>query len=136
MHPQSPGDPPAPPAPPTYPVDAPVATMAGVVFVTTGQMACDAIGATPCQVALTPLVARRIAELLRACLVERSLEGRQQQCADWQAEEDRHVPSGRVVMDQLAAHIGIEPLGAGTLVSVQWEHVPGLILQLESAAGV
>ena len=127
------GDPLAPAAPPSYPVDAPVSTMSGVVFVTTGQIACETLGMSPCQVAFTARVARSIAVLLRTSLQEPSLDGRQQLCAAWQAEEDARVPSGRVIMDQRAVHLGIEPLGAGTLVTVMWEHVPALVLQFESA---
>lgn len=133
MLPPTHGDPPAPAAPPSYPVDAPVSTMSGVVFVTTGQTACETLGTSPCQVAFTARVARSIAALLRTSLQEPSLDGRQQLCAVWQAEEDARVPSGRVIMDQRAVHLGIEPLGAGTLVTVMWEHVPALVLQLESA---
>ncbi len=133
MLPPTHGDPPAPAAPPSYPVDAPVSTMSGVVFVTTGQIACETLGTSPCQVAFTTRVARSIAVLLRTSLQEPGLDGRQQLCAVWQAEEDARVPSGRVIMDQRAVHLGIEPLGAGTLVTVMWEHVPALILQLESA---
>ena len=133
MLPPTHGDPPAPAAPLSYPVDALVSTMTGVVFVTTGQLACEALGTSLCQVAFTTRVARGIAALLRESLQESSLDGRQQLCAAWQAEEDTRVPSGRVLMDQRAVHLGIEPLGAGTLVTVMWEHVPALILQLESA---
>lgn len=133
MHPPTHGDTPAPTAPPSYPVDAPVSTMSGVVFVTTGRIACESLGVSPDQVAFTTRVAQSIAVLLRTSLQERSLEGRQQLCAVWQVEEDARVPSGRVIMDQRAVHLGIEPLGAGTMVIVMWEHVPALILQLESA---
>ena len=133
MPPPTHADPLAPAAPPSHPVDALVSTMSGVVFVTTGQTACETLGASPSQVAFTARVARSIAVLLRTSLEERSLDGRQQLRAVWQAEEDERVPSGRVTMDLRAVHLGIEPLGAGTLVTVMWEHVPALILQLESA---
>lgn len=121
-------------AAPTYPVDALVTTLAGVVFVTTGQHACDSLGEFPAQVALTPLVARRIAQALRDVLPYPGLEERLSVVAAWQAEELPHVPHGRLELDFLAVRFGIEPLGAGTLVAVRWEHVPGLILQLEAAA--
>ena len=136
MLPPTHGDPPASIAPPGPPIDAPVSTMSGVVFVTTGQIACETLGASPSQVAFTARVARSIALLLRTSLQERSLDGRLRLCAAWQAEEDGRVPSGRVIMDDRAVHLGIEPLGAGTLVTVMWEHVPALVLQLESATAV
>lgn len=139
MQPPDSQEPPATPAQggacapaPAYPVDALVSTMGGVVFVTTGQLACDRFGAAANQVALTPLVARRIAEILRATLGTPDLEERRALCAAWQEEENPHIPHGRVLLDQEAVHLGIEPLGAGFLVTVAWEHVPGLILQLEA----
>lgn len=118
----------------TWAVDAVVATMANLVFVTTGPAACQTLGVLPEQVALTPIVALRIAEILRACLGSPTPGERSAQVEEWQAAERARIPGGRLVLDASAAHIGIEPLGAGTLVSVLWENVPALIWQLEAVA--
>lgn len=122
-------------APPVaLPVDAVVSTMARLVFVTTGQAACHALGEFPSQVALTPVVAFRIAEVLRAIAQHSDLQMRAAIVAEWQADEMLHVPHGRVLVEQYAVRFGIEPIGAGALVSVLWEHVPAVIRHLEDYA--
>ena len=115
------------------PVDAVVSTMAQLIFVTTGQVACDEFDEFPTQVAFTPRVARRVAEVLRFTLQYPDLVTRQAIVAQWQAEEDPHVPHGRLLMDESAIRFGIEPIGAGALIVVGWAHVPALIYQLEAA---
>ena len=108
--------------------------MAQLVFVTTGQAACDEFDEFPVQVALTPVVACRVAEALRVTLEHSDLQTRAAIVAQWQADENPHLPHGRLVIDGKAVHIGIEPLGAGALITVGWAYVPALILQLEAAA--
>lgn len=115
------------------PTDAIVSTMAHLVFVTTGQAACDEFGEFPVQVALTSVVARRIAEVLRVTLEHPDLESRQAIATQWQADEQPHLPHGRLLVGAKAVGIGIEPLGAGALITIGWNYVPAFILQLEAA---
>jgi len=125
------GAPLAPAAPTT---DAIVSGGGGLVFVTTGELACAALGAYPDQVALTPVVALRVAEVIRVVLQYPDLATRAAIVDEWQVGESLAVPHGRVLVDARAVHVGIEPLGAGTLVSVLWEHVPGFVWQVEYMA--
>lgn len=131
---QPPPDAHVPPAPAAPTTDAIVAGGGGLVFVTTGGIACARLGAFPDQVALTPVVALRIGEVLRVVLQYPDLGSRVAILDEWRAGESLAVPHGRVVVDEAAAHVGIEPLGAGTLVSVLWEHVPGFVWQIEYMA--
>lgn len=108
--------------------------MAQLIFVTTGEAACGEFNEFPVQVALTAVVARRIAEVLRVTLQHPDLETRQAIATQWQADEQPHVPHGRLLVSADAVRIGIEPLGAGALITVGWHYVPGFILQLEAAA--
>ncbi|MEO1697057.1 MAG: hypothetical protein AAFU73_07170 [Planctomycetota bacterium] len=115
-------------------VDTVVVTQANLVFLTTGPAACATLGLLPNQVALTPLVALRVADVLWRALEATDEFSRADVVREWQLEERVAVPHGRVVVEPRAAHIGIEPLGSGVLVSVLWEHVPALAWQLEAVA--
>ena len=115
-------------------VDALVSTVANLIVVTTGVAAIDTLGAALEQVTLTPLVAERIAGALREALVLSDPLHRAELIARWQEAERSNVPFGRIVVDESAVHLGIEPIGAGALVSVLWRHVPALIWQLEVVA--
>ena len=117
-----------------YPVDAIVSSVASLVFVTTGQLAVDALDEIPGDVALTPIVALRITELLRVTLQYPDLGARQRIARLWQDEESPHVPHGRVVVEESCVRFGIEPIGAGALVAILWHHVPAAILHIEHFA--
>ncbi len=114
--------------------DAIVSVYGGLIFATTGQMACYELNATAEQVALTPAVALRIAGVLREALAFGDLEKRQLALQVWTASEMAAMPHGRVLFEEAGVQFGIEPLGAGALVTVQWAYVPGLIASLENAA--
>ncbi|QDV06222.1 hypothetical protein Poly30_17290 [Planctomycetes bacterium Poly30] len=116
------------------PSDAPVSVYSGLVFATTGQMACYELNAPLDQVALTPAVALRIAAVLRETLQYGDLRERDHAVQVWSASEAAAMPHGRVLVSESCIQFGIEPLGAGALVTVQWAYVPGLILALENAA--
>lgn len=115
-------------------VDALVSSMANLIFVTTGPAACEALNLFPNQVALTPVVAERIAEVLRVVLQYPDVGTRAAIVEEWQMGELACVPGGRVEVDEHAVHVGIEPIGAGILVSVLWPHVPVLVWQLDQVA--
>ncbi|MEM9801978.1 MAG: hypothetical protein AAGA20_16750 [Planctomycetota bacterium] len=117
-------------------VDAAVGIAAKLVYVTTGPQASRRMGEDVMQVALTPVVAARIAEILKVVLQYADLIQRQEIVAAWSAGEATQFPQGRVEVDLLCVRIGIEPLGAGARVVVLWEHVPALVLQLESCVAV
>lgn len=116
-----------------YPADALVAVQAGLIFVTTGQMACSQLGAALDQVALTSTVAWRIAAALREALQHSGMHERRVSVGVWSASEAASMPHGKIVVDDRFVQIGIEPLGAGARVTVAWEYVPGLIVSLENA---
>jgi hypothetical protein len=113
-----------------------VSSTGNLVFLTTGQQACDVLGESPSQLALTPVVALRIAEVLRVILQYPDLATRAAIVEEWQDGERPHVPHGCLAMDPMAVRVGIEPLGAGVLVAVMWEHVPALIVHLEHHASM
>lgn len=124
----------SPPAPHgTLPDDAIVSVMGGLVFVTTGQQACEQLGEYPTQVALTPVVAARISEVLKVILQYPDLPTRESIVAEWNQGEAGLVPHGRVLIDMTAVRFGIEPLGAGALVAVLWEAVPPLVITIDRA---
>ena len=114
--------------------DALVTVYGGLVFATTGQMACYELNAPLDQVALTPAVALRIASILRETLNHGDIRERDLAVQVWSASEAAAMPHGRVVVAESHICFGIEPLGAGALVTVQWAYVPGLIVSLENAA--
>lgn len=116
------------------PVDAPVTVYGGLVFATTGPMACHELNAALDQVALTPSVALRIATVLRETLDVAEIREREHAVEVWMASEAAAMPRGRVIVSDVGIQFGIEPLGAGALVTVQWVFVPGLIASLENAA--
>ncbi len=116
-----------------YPADALVAVQAGLIFVTTGQMACHQLGAELDQVALTPTVAWRIAEALRETLQHADMHERQLFIGVWSASEIAAMPHGIIALDERFVQVGIEPIGAGARVTVAWDFVPGLIVSLENA---
>lgn len=117
----------------SFPADALVAVQAGLIFVTTGQMACYELSADLDQVALTPAVAWRIASALRDALQHSSIEERKISVGVWDASEKVAMPHGRIQLNDRLIQIGIEPLGAGARVTVGWDYVPGLIVSLENA---
>ncbi len=125
------------PAPATqaaaYPADAIVSVQAGLIFVTTGQMACHELGADLDQVALTPAVAWRIAQALRESLQHSGMHERRVSIGVWSASEVAAMPHGMISVDDRFVKVGIEPLGAGARVAVAWDYVPGLIVSLENA---
>ena len=118
----------------TLPADAPVTVYGGLVFATTGQMACYELNAPLDQVALTPAVALRIATILRETLLYGDTRERDMAVQVWSASEAAAMPHGRVLVHEPCVQFGIEPIGAGALVTVQWAYVPGLIVALENAA--
>lgn len=124
----------AAPALDALPVDAPVTVYGGLVFATTGPMACHELNAALDQVALTPSVALRIATALRETLDVAEIREREHAVEVWMASEAAAMPRGRVIVSDVGIQFGIEPLGAGALVTVQWVFVPGLIASLENAA--
>ena len=120
---------------PVVPVaDALVNVYSGLIFATTGELASHELNITPEQVALTPAVALRIAGVLREVLELEEHSEREAALGIWSSHEVALMPYGRVIMDESAVHFGIEPLGAGALVTVQWDHVPGLVASLVNAA--
>lgn len=116
------------------PVDALVSSVAGLVLVTTGHLAAEVLDEVPREVALTPLVAFRIAELLRVVVQYSDFGARARIAGLWQEEESPYMPQGRVVVEETCVRFGIEPIGAGALVAVLWEHVPAVISHLEHFA--
>lgn len=122
-------------APAQLPTDALVSFQAGLVFATTGQVACNELGAELNQVALTPAVAWRIAAALREMLEYGGIEARRGILSLWHTHEVQAIPHGRILLDERAVQVGIEPLGAGVFVTVGWAFVPGFILALEGACG-
>lgn len=128
---QSPIDPDSTAAESALPVDALVSSMAQVIFVTTGPAACATFGEAPVQIALTPMVAERMACALRDAAQYPDLGSRQALLELWQSQELQFMPHGRILASEAGVHVCIEPLGAGEYVGVRWEHVPALIWQLE-----
>lgn len=122
------------PQPVELPADTLVAFQAGLIFVTTGQVACNELGADLDQIALTPAMAWRIAAVLRETLQQPELQGRSAVVEAWNAEEAASMPAGRIALNELCVQISIEPLGAGARVTVGWHYVAGLIVSLEGAA--
>ncbi|MEM9380290.1 MAG: hypothetical protein AAGB93_10115 [Planctomycetota bacterium] len=119
---------------PALTTDAAVGVAASLVYVTTGPKACEVLGETPTQVAMTSVIAGRIAEILKVSLQYPDLETRQSLVEAWMAGERAQVPYACVELDMGCVRIGIEPLGAGARVAILWEHVPALILCLEHYA--
>jgi len=116
---------------PALTTDAVVVAAANLVYVTTGTQACAHLREYATQVALTPVVAYRIAEILKVSLQYADLPTRQSLVEAWGAGEATQVPHGSVQIDMQCVRFGIEPLGAGARVTVLWQHVPALILCLE-----
>lgn len=114
--------------------DALIGQTGGVVFLTTGAAACEALDEAPVQVALTPMIAFRLAEILKVTLQYSDRETRAKLVEEWSASERVAVPYAVLEVDDAGVRVGIEPLGAGSTVAVLWEHVPGLTLQLSDAA--
>ena len=123
----------AQPEPVDYPKDTLVAFQAGLLFVTTGQDACN-LGAELDQIALTPALAWRIAAVLRATLEQADMHERSATVHAWNADEAAHMPHGLISLNEHFVQVGIEPLGAGARITVGWNYVPGLIVSLEGAA--
>ena len=116
---------------PALTTDAVVVVAANLVYVTTGTQACAHLRESATQVALTPVVAHRIAEILKVSLQYADLPTRQSLVEAWGAGEVTQVPHGSVQINMDSVRFGIEPLGAGARVAVLWQHVPALILCLE-----
>ena len=116
---------------PAVTTDAVVVVAANLVYVSTGVQARSQLGETQTQVALTSVVAHRIAEILKVSLQYPDLATRQSLIEAWSSGEARQVPHGSVEIDMECVRIGIEPLGAGARVAILWQHVPALILCLE-----
>ncbi len=121
-------------APPRVATDALIGETAGLVFLTTGAAACEALDEVPVQVALTPMLAFRLSEILKAALQYPDHETRGALIEEWSAGERVSVPFAALDVDDRSVRVGIEPLGAGSRVAVLWEHVPGLTLQLAVTA--
>ena len=119
---------------PQVATDALISESGGLVFLTTGAAACEVLNEAPVQVALTPMIALRLAEILKGTLQYGDRETRRSLVEDWAAGERLTVPYAVLEMTDFGLRIGIEPLGAGSTVPVLWEHVPGLTLQLADAA--
>ncbi len=67
--------------------------------------------------------------------IQVALRGSRQAILDlWSADESRMIPHGRVLLEGRYLRVGIEPLGAGVTVALQYEHVPAFVMHLESAA--
>lgn len=114
--------------------DALIGETGGLVFLTTGSAACEALDEVPVQVAITPMIAFRLAEILKVALQYPDRETRLKLIADWSETERAAVPHAVLEVDERCVRVGIEPLGAGCSVAVLWEHVPGLTFQLAEAA--
>jgi len=114
--------------------DAVIGETGGLVFLTTGSVACGALDEMPVQVALTPVIAHRLSEILKVALQYSDHETRRELIAEWSSRELVAVPHAVLEVDDRSVRIGIEPLGAGSRVAVLWEHVPGLTFYLAEAA--
>jgi hypothetical protein len=114
--------------------DALIGETGGLVFLTTGSAACGVLDEMPVQVALTPMLAFRLSEILKVALQYPDRETRQELIDKWSTGERVAVPYAALDVDERSIRVGIEPLGAGSRVAVLWEHVPGLTLQLAAAA--
>lgn len=121
-------------APQQVATDALIGETGGLVFLTTGSAACEVLDEVPVQVALTPVIAFRLSEILKVALQYPDRETRLKLIADWTESERLAVPHATLDVDERCIRVGIEPLGAGCNVAVLWEHVPGLTFQLAEAA--
>jgi hypothetical protein len=121
-------------APQQVVTDALIGETGGLVFLTTGSCACEVLDEAPVQVALTPMIAFRLSEILKVALQYPDRETRLKLIADWSEAERVAVPHAVLDVDDRCIRVGIEPLGAGCSVAVLWEHVPGLTFQLADAA--
>jgi hypothetical protein len=115
-------------------VDASVGVAANLVYVTTGPAACLQLSEVQVQIAMTPIVATRVAQILRASLEYPDLVTRQSFVEAWASSERAQFPHGCVEIDAYSVRIGIEPIGCGARVAVLWQHIPALIVHLETCA--
>ena len=114
--------------------DAVIGATGGGVFLTTGPAACEAFDEVPGQLAMTPMLAFRLAEILKVALQYPAHEPRRQLIEEWAANERLAVPHAVLEVGPEAVRVGIEPLGTGCTVPVLWRHVPALTLHLDAAA--